>query len=112
MLIITQEPRRAEATGKRLLGLAEAACELGKPADLPVLDTPLGRLGLLTGEDVLYSRNARGLTYNGAEVILNPCRANPSANLMIRDERPSPRAGCPRSRRAPGDYNPPHAPVA
>ena len=54
-------------------GFTDSACELGKPADLPVLDTPLGRLGILTGEDVLYSHYARVLTYNGAEVILNPC---------------------------------------
>ncbi len=55
-------------------GFTDSACELGRPADLPVLDTPLGRLGILTGEDILYSHYARVLTYNGAEVILNPCR--------------------------------------
>lgn len=57
-----------------LEGFTDTACELGKPANLPVADTPLGRLGMLTGEDILYPQYARVLTYNGAEVILNPCR--------------------------------------
>ena len=65
-------------------GFTDSACELGKPADLPVLDTPLGRLGILTGEDVLYSHYARVLTYNGAEVILNPCRERRDAGFDSR----------------------------
>ena len=65
-------------------GFTDSACELGKPADLPVLDTPLGRLGILTGEDVLYSHYARVLTYNGAEVILNPCRERRDAGFESR----------------------------
>ena len=67
-----------------LEGFSDTACELGKPADLPVLDTPLGRLGILTGEDVLYSHYARVLTYNGAEVILNPCRERRDAGFGSR----------------------------
>jgi len=65
-------------------GFTDSACELGRPADLPVLDTPLGRLGILTGEDVLYSHYARVLTYNGAEVILNPCRERRDAGFKSR----------------------------
>ena len=65
-------------------GFTDSACELGRPADLPVLDTPLGRLGILTGEDVLYSHYARVLTYNGAEVILNPCRERRDAGFDSR----------------------------
>ena len=67
-----------------LEGFTDSTCELGKPADLPVVDTPLGRLGLLTGEDVLYSHFARVLTYNGAEVILNPCRERRDAGFDSR----------------------------
>ncbi|MXZ28893.1 MAG: hypothetical protein F4222_05180 [Gammaproteobacteria bacterium] len=65
-------------------GFTDSACELGRPADLPVLDTPLGRLGILTGEDILYSHYARVLTYNGAEVILNPCRERRDAGFESR----------------------------
>ena len=67
-----------------LEGFTDSTCELGKPADLPVLDTPLGRLGLLTGEDILYPQYARVLTYNGAEVILNPCRERRDAGFGSR----------------------------
>ena len=67
-----------------LEGFTNSTCELGKPADLPVLDTPLGRLGLLTGEDILYPQYARVLTYNGAEVILNSCRERRDAGFGSR----------------------------
>ncbi len=67
-----------------LEGFTDTACELGKPADLPVADTPLGRLGVLSGEDALYSHYARVLTYNGAEVILNPCRERRDAGFESR----------------------------
>ena len=67
-----------------LEGFSDSACELGKPADLPVAQTPLGRLGILTGEDILYSHYARVLVYNGAEVILNPCRERRDAGFDSR----------------------------
>ena len=67
-----------------LEGFTDTACELGRSAELPVVDTPLGRLGLLTGEDVLYSHYARVLIYNGAEVLLNPCRERRDAGFESR----------------------------
>jgi len=67
-----------------LEGFSDTACELGRPAELPVADTPLGRLGLLTGEDVLYPHYARVLIYNGAEVLLNPCRERRDAGFDSR----------------------------
>ena len=76
--------RTPKITPDFIEGFTDSTCELGNPADLPVLDTPLGRLGLLTGEDVLYSHYARVLTYNGAEVILNPCRERRDAGLDSR----------------------------
>jgi predicted amidohydrolase len=53
---------------------SDSTCELGRPADLPVIETPLGRVGMLVNEDVLASPYARTLAYNGAELILNPAR--------------------------------------
>ncbi len=86
--VVTPEGRTGLRTPKItpdfIEGYTDSACELGNPADLPVLDTPLGRLGLLTGEDVLYSHYARVLTYNGAEVILNPCRERRDAGFDSR----------------------------
>lgn len=67
-----------------LEGFSDTACELGRPADLPVVQTPLGRIGILTGEDILYPHYARVLVYNGAEVILNPCRERRDAGFDSR----------------------------
>ncbi len=66
--------RTAKISPDFLDGFSDSTCELGKPADLPVVDTPLGRIGMLVNEDILFSHYARVLTYNGAEVILNPSR--------------------------------------
>jgi predicted amidohydrolase len=69
-----QLSRSAKISPDFLDGFTDSACELGKPADLPVVDTPLGRVGMLINEDILFSHYARVLVYQGAEVILNPSR--------------------------------------
>lgn len=57
-----------------LEGFTDSACELGQVPEALVCETPLGRLGMLINEDVLFSHYARRLVYAGAEVILNPAR--------------------------------------
>ncbi len=69
-----QLSRTAKISPDFLDGFTDSACELGKPAELPVVDTPLGRVGMLINEDILFSHYARVLVYGGAEVILNPSR--------------------------------------
>ena len=66
--------RTAKISPDFVTGYTNSTCELGKPAELPVIDTPLGRVGMLVNEDVLFSHYARVLTYSGAELILNPSR--------------------------------------
>ncbi len=66
--------RTAKISPDFLDGFTDSTCELGKHADLPVVDTPLGRVGMLINEDVLFSHYARVLVYNGAELLLNPSR--------------------------------------
>ena len=66
--------RTAKISPDFLDGFTDSVCELGKPAQLPVVETPLGRIGMLVNEDILFSHYARALVYNGAEVILNPSR--------------------------------------
>ena len=44
----------------------------GLPADFKSASTPLGQVGILPGEDVLFAHYARALTWAGAEIILNP----------------------------------------
>ncbi len=41
-------------------------------ADFPVARLPFAQVGILIGEDILFSHYARALTFNGAEIILNP----------------------------------------
>jgi len=45
---------------------------LGIPAQFPVARTPIGQIGILTGEDLLFPQFARSLVWSGAEVILHP----------------------------------------
>ena len=53
-------------------GFTDTTCELGSRGEFPVARTPLGQIGLLVGEDICYAQYARCLTFNGAEIILNP----------------------------------------
>ncbi|MBM3514285.1 MAG: hypothetical protein FJX59_11305 [Alphaproteobacteria bacterium] len=55
-----------------LTGFSDTTSALGSRAAFPVADTPLGRLGILVGEDVFFTQHGRVLTWNGAEIILNP----------------------------------------
>ena len=41
--------------------------------DLPVADTPVGRVGLLVGDEIWVPEAARVLAVRGAEVICHPC---------------------------------------
>jgi predicted amidohydrolase len=69
-----QLSRTAKISPDFLDGFTDSTCEMGKPADLPVVDTPLGRVAMLVNEDILFSHYARVAVYNGAEVLLNPSR--------------------------------------
>ena len=50
----------------------DATAATGQPAEFRVASTGIGQVGILPGEDVLFSHYARALTWAGAEVILNP----------------------------------------
>ena len=47
-------------------------CALGQAAQFPAVVTPLGQVGVLVGEDILFAHYARSLTWAGAEILLNP----------------------------------------
>jgi predicted amidohydrolase len=55
----------------RALHLADADAAWATPGDrgLPTFDTPVGRIGLLTGFDLLFPEAARMLALDGADVI-------------------------------------------
>jgi predicted amidohydrolase len=55
-------------------GFTDTVADTFKPYRPAVAATPLGQVGLLCGEDILYPQVARALVTAGAEIILNPSR--------------------------------------
>lgn len=69
--------RQAKASlAGRLAGLASAA------DGWAVIETPVGRLGLLVGEDALYPEPARILAYQGADMLLTMAAVNRPATYQ------------------------------
>ncbi len=56
----------------------------GEDGLFPVLDTPLGRIGLVIGAEVHWPEGIRSLALKGAEVILNPIAAVPALDYLHR----------------------------
>ena len=75
--IFTPEGECALRTGKISPDLVEGYGDTAglAPADatFPVAKLPFAQVGMLPGEDILFSHYARVLTFAGAELILNPC---------------------------------------
>ncbi|WP_044558795.1 nitrilase-related carbon-nitrogen hydrolase [Azospirillum sp. B4] len=67
----------------------------GPDAFLPVLDTPLGGLGLTIGAEPHWPEAIRSLAMKGAELVINPIAATPRIDYMGR-----PGAGVARQARA------------
>lgn len=65
-------------------GFSDSTCDLGKAADFPTATTPLGKVGILPGEDILFAHYARSLCWHGAELILNPCLERSDTALPMR----------------------------
>ncbi|MFT7287286.1 MAG: putative amidohydrolase [Halieaceae bacterium] len=53
-------------------GFEDTTCALADAPDFPVARTPIGQIALLVGEDICFAQFSRALTFNGAEIILNP----------------------------------------
>ena len=53
-------------------GFGERQALPASDASFPVAKLPFAQVGMLVGEDILFSHYARALTFNGAELILNP----------------------------------------
>ncbi len=67
--------RTEKITPELVNGFADGSCALGRPAPFAVVTTPFGQIGLLPGEDILYSPYARALVLHGAELALPPATA-------------------------------------
>ncbi len=74
-------------------GFDDSTCAMGLPAEFAVARTPLGQIGLLPGEDILYASYARALAFNGAEIILNPCQERMDDHFELRQRSRFGRAG-------------------
>jgi predicted amidohydrolase len=64
--------RADKITPELVNGFADGTSALGQPAPFAVVATPFGQVGLLPGEDILYTPYARSLVFHGAELIINP----------------------------------------
>ena len=75
-------------TGKTLpdltQGYSDTSGVVGRPAEFPVADTPIGRIGLLIGEDVFSPQLVRATVLSGAEILLNPCSERADDELEAR----------------------------
>lgn len=65
--------RTGKITPDLVEGFADTRALPAADADFPVAKLPFAQIGMLVGEDILFSHYARALTFNGAELILNPC---------------------------------------
>jgi predicted amidohydrolase len=75
--IFTPDGQCALRTGKIspdfVEGYGDTAGLAAADATFPVAKLPFAQVGVLPGEDILFSHYARVLTFAGAELILNPC---------------------------------------
>ena len=53
---------------------AEHTSALGQKKEFQVANTPIGQVGILPGEDILFPHYARSLVWKGAEIIFNPAQ--------------------------------------
>lgn len=67
-------------------GFSDTTSDMGKPADFPTAQTPLGKVGILPGEDIHFAHYARSLVWHGAELILNPCLERSDMGLDMRQK--------------------------
>lgn len=74
--LLTPEGELALRTGKitpdLIEGFSDTRALPAADAEFPVARLGFLQIGLLPGEDILFSHYARSLVFNGAEIILNP----------------------------------------
>jgi predicted amidohydrolase len=65
-------------------GFTDTVADTFQPYKPTVANTPLGQIGVLCGEDILYPQAFRGLITTGAEIVLNPSRERRDQNFEAR----------------------------
>jgi predicted amidohydrolase len=66
--------RSAKISPDIIEGYTDTAAETFQPATLAVAKTPVGQIGVLCGEDILFPHIVRTMVVRGAEIIFNPSR--------------------------------------
>ena len=66
--------RAVKSSPDLVAGFSDTASALNEPVDFDVAHTPVGTLGMVLGEDILFPHIVRSAALKGAEIILNPCR--------------------------------------
>jgi len=66
--------RNAKISPDIIEGYTDTAADTFQPAALAVAKTPLGQIGVLCGEDILFPHILRTMVVRGAEIIFNPSR--------------------------------------
>lgn len=85
--------RADKITPELVEGFDDSTSALGREAPYAIAPSPFGQIGLLPGEDALYSNHGRALAFNGAELILNSCRERSNDDFEIRQVARFVRAG-------------------
>jgi predicted amidohydrolase len=65
--------RAGKITPDLIEGFSNTATLPPAEASFPVARLPFANVGILPGEDILFTQHARSLVFHGAELILNPC---------------------------------------
>lgn len=65
--------------------LSRFLAHYGEDALFPVAETPLGRLGCIASEEILYPEIARALALRGAEILLHPTSEAGSPSLTPKE---------------------------
>ncbi|MSO97455.1 MAG: hypothetical protein EXR11_04440, partial [Rhodospirillaceae bacterium] len=76
--------RTAKVMPDLIEGFTDTVADTFIPYRAQVAHTPLGQIGVLCGEDVLYPQVVRALVMAGAEIILNPSRERRDQNFEAR----------------------------
>jgi deaminated glutathione amidase len=77
--LVDPEGREVISAFKTSPSLIDGFCEgelatLDQPAQFPIAKTPIGQVGIVVGEDLLFPHLVRSLVWAGAEIVLNPTR--------------------------------------
>lgn len=73
-------------------GFSDTSAALDRPGTWEVAMTPFGQIGMLIGEDILFTHYVRAMMLSGAEILVNPARESGDNGFKIRQQTRAARA--------------------